>query len=282
MGLDPAAYRELIRRALKEDLGDDGDVTTAAIFADEIGSARLTSKGTGVLAGIDLFAEVFREIDPGTVVEPKLGDGDELEPGDIVALARGSAASLLAAERVALNFVSFLSGIATAARRYARAAGQAGATKIIDTRKTLPGYRELSKYAVKTGGGENHRMGLYDMVLIKDNHIDLAGSVTTAVRRVRSKWAGRFRIEVECRTLKEVAEALDARVDIVMLDNMPRREIARALKLIGGRAKVEVSGNADLSTVKRLAGKAIDFISVGRLTHSVESFDFSLKVEALT
>ena len=278
--INPKAYRDLIKRALAEDLGSQGDVTTAAIFADEQGSARLTSKDSGIAAGLEIFEAVFKEIDPATTVEFKFTDGESIEPGDVVAVARGKAASLLAAERVALNFVSYLSGIATAARELSNAAARGG-TKILDTRKTLPGYRELAKYAVRVGGAENHRMGLFDMVLIKDNHIDLAGSIATAVRRVRIKWDDRFKIEVECRSLREVTEALEAKVDMIMLDNMQPRETRRAVKLIGGRAKVELSGNMDLASVKRLAGPGVDYISVGSLTHSVRVFDFSLKVEAI-
>jgi len=278
--INPKTYRDLIKSALAEDLGSEGDVTTAAIFADEQGSARLTSKDSGVAAGLEIFAAVFKEIDPATTVEFKLTDGEPLEPGDVVAIVRGKAASLLAAERVALNFVSYLSGIATAARKLSGAAARGG-TKILDTRKTLPGYRELAKYAVRVGGAENHRMGLFDMVLIKDNHIDLAGSIATAVRRVHIKWGDRFKIEVECRSLIEVAEALEAKVEMIMLDNMQPRDIRRAVKLIGGRAKVELSGNMDLASAKRLAGPGVDYISVGSLTHSVRSFDFSLKVEAI-
>jgi len=280
--MDGEASRELIVWALQEDLGKEGDVTTSAIFGDEPGSARLTSKGTGILAGCAVFAQVFNEVDSSTSVDFKSADGDSIEPGDVVAVVHGRASSLLAGERVALNFISFLSGIATATRAYVTAASRKGAqTTILDTRKTLPGFRELSKYAVRVGGAQNHRMGLYDMVLIKDNHIDLTGSIEAAVRRVRAKWGDRFSIEVECRTLAEVAQALDAKVDIIMLDNMPPGLIRKAVKSAAGRAKIEVSGNMDLDAVKRIAGKGIDFISVGKLTHSVISFDFSLKVEAL-
>lgn len=272
-------YRDLIKRALSEDLGSEGDVTTAAIFADERGSARLTSKSAGVVAGLDIFAAVFAEVDPETVVEPKVADGEAVEPGDVVAVVLGRATSLLSGERTALNFISYLSGIATAAKELSSAAR--GGTVILDTRKTLPGYRELAKYAVRMGGAKNHRMGLFDMVLIKDNHIDLAGSIEAAVRRVRAKWSDRFPIEVECRTLREVEEALEARVDWIMLDNMRPREIRRAVKRVGGRAKVELSGNMSLASVKRLSGPGVDYISVGGLTHSVRAFDLSLKVEAI-
>jgi nicotinate-nucleotide pyrophosphorylase (carboxylating) len=181
---------------------------------------------------------------------------------------------------VALNFLGFLSGIATRANYYVQALGDSPTTEILDTRKTLPGFRVLSKYAVRTGGGKNHRQGLFDMILIKDNHIDLAGSLSEAVARVRQKWGDRFRIEAECRTLDEVHEAVRAKVDIIMLDNMEIPTIRSAISIVGGRAKVEVSGNVDMKQIKKLRSQGIDFISIGSLTHSVKSFDFSMKVDS--
>ena len=296
--MDITAYRELVADALAEDLGENGDVTTQAIFAEETGRAVLRSKARGILAGVELFAEVFRQVDPGIAIEFERQDGSPLRERDVVARLEGRVASLLSGERVALNFLSYLSGIATATRSYVEAAGGDGAggerpslsrgvkgevpigvPHILDTRKTLPGYRTLAKYAVNVGGGRNHRIGLYDMVLIKDNHIDFAGSIRTAVERVRSKWGQRFVIEVECRDLDEVDEALECGCDIIMLDNMDPQELERAVARISGRAKVEVSGNMDLEKVGALRGSGVDFISVGRLTHSVEAFDFSLTVE---
>ncbi|HUX22453.1 MAG TPA: carboxylating nicotinate-nucleotide diphosphorylase [Spirochaetia bacterium] len=296
--MDAASYNELVASALAEDLGDNGDVTTQAIFNDERGRAVLISKDRGVLAGIDLFAEVFRQIDPEVRVELECEDGSFLKERDVVARLEGRVTSLLAGERVALNFLSYLSGIASATRRYVEAVGGDGSggelpslsrgvegevpigfPTVLDTRKTLPGYRNLAKYAVSIGGGRNHRIGLHDMVLIKDNHIDFAGSIRTAVERVRAKWGERFVIEVECRDLDEVQEALECGCNIIMLDNMDRGTIDRALEAIAGRAKVEVSGNMDLEKIASLSESGVDFISVGRLTHSVEAFDFSLKVE---
>lgn len=282
--IDRKAYEELVRRALEEDLGDAGDVTTEAIFGDELGSAVLRSKDSGVLAGSEIFTAVFRELDPGVEVSFEAEEGADLRPGVIVARLSGKTAALLSGERTAINFLSFLSGIATSARRYSAAiagasGGAARAPVILDTRKTLPGYRVLAKYAVRVGGGKNHRIGLYDMVLIKDNHIDFAGSIARAVERVRSRWGSKFEIEVECRSAAEVAEALAAEADMIMLDNMDDATIKESVTLIAGRAKIEASGNMDLERVARLACSGVDFISVGRITHSVTAFDFSMKVE---
>jgi nicotinate-nucleotide pyrophosphorylase (carboxylating) len=218
-------------------------------------------------------------------------DGDEIHPGDAICEITGKAVSLLSAERVALNFLSFLSGVATATRRYVELAEKHGKAKILDTRKTVPGYRELSKYAVRAGGGENHRMGLYDMILIKDNHIDLAGSIPRAIEAVRRRWNNRYRIEVECRTLGEVEEALDAEADIIMLDNMALPDMLAAVALTRARlesgphartgldrtVKLEASGNVTLDTVGDISAAGVDFISVGAITHSAKALDFSLR-----
>ena len=205
-----ADYMPILELALREDLGDLGDVTSQAVVPDGERSAALWSKGEGVLAGEEVFAAVFRALDPGVRVEFLLHDGEELARGARVATVAGRALSLLSAERTAINFIAFLSGIATATRELVDIARASGKAVILDTRKTLPGWRALSKYAVRVGGGENHRQGLYDMVLIKDNHVDSAGSVAAAVAKVRERWGGRFRIEVECRSTAEVDEALAA------------------------------------------------------------------------
>jgi len=277
----PDDYLPLVQLALREDLGNRGDVTTGAVFADEISQATLVSKDTGVLAGSEVFRAVFREIDNELSIDFKHADGDELKPGDTVAIVDGKIVSILTGERVAINFLSFLSGIATSARRFSEAAAAGGRAIILDTRKTLPGYRNLSKYAVRTGGASNHRNGLYDMVLIKDNHIDFAGSITRAVERVRSKWGNEFRIEVECRTLDDVREALACGVEVIMLDNMDAQLVRDAVALKSGTAAVEfeASGNVTLERAGVLSGTGVDFISVGSLTHSVKGFDFSLKTD---
>jgi nicotinate-nucleotide pyrophosphorylase (carboxylating) len=273
-------YLPLLELALREDLGDLGDVTSEAVTPDGEQSATLWSKDTGVLAGEEVFAAVFRRIDPSTRVEFSVHDGARLEPGQAVAAVRGKTRSILSAERTGLNFLSFLSGIATATNAAVAKARESGRAVILDTRKTLPGWRALSKYAVTLGGGRNHRQGLYDMVLIKDNHVDAAGSVAEAVRRARERWGERFAIEVECRTPAEVDEALAAGVRMIMLDNMDASAIAREVGRIGGRATVEASGSMGLDRIPAASAAGVDFISVGALTHSVRSFDFSLKMDA--
>ncbi len=284
-------YLPLVKLALREDLGDRGDVTTSAVFSDEVSQAVLLSKDHGVLAGEEVFGAVFREIDSQVTLEFFHHDGDTLEPGDKVATVRGKITSILTGERIAINFISLLSGIATSARQFAEAAAAAGNAVVLDTRKTIPGFRALSKYAVRTGGARNHRTGLYDMVLLKDNHIDFAGSITEAVKRVRSRWSDEFRIEVECRTLADVEEALESGVDVVMLDNMDVSLVERAVALRnsaeavgadhagGGAVDFEASGNMNLETVGTMSTAGVDFISVGSLTHSVRSFDFSLRTD---
>jgi len=273
-------YRALLELALREDLGDLGDITTEAVAPRGTGRAVLLSKDTGVLAGAEVFAAVFRTIDPSTRVAFLLQDGAALARGQRVAEVSGSRRAILCGERTALNFLSFLSGIATSASVLVDQAAASGHALILDTRKTLPGWRALSKYAVTAGGGKNHRQGLYDMVLIKDNHVDAAGSVTEAVRRVRTRWGSRFRIEVECRSPAEVDEALAAGVDMIMLDNMPPADMAREVGKVGGRLPVEASGNMGPERIPAASAAGVDFISVGALTHSVRSFDFSLKLEA--
>jgi len=271
-------YLPLLQIALREDLGDSGDVTSQAVAPDGERAATLWSKDTGVLAGEEVFAAVFRAIDTDVRVRFALHDGAFLEKGQRVAEVTGRAVSVLSGERTSLNFISFLSGIATATRSLVMQARATGNAVILDTRKTLPGWRALSKYAVTVGGGRNHRQGLYDMVLIKDNHIDSAGSIAEAVRRVRARWGTRFVVEVECRSAAEVSDALAAGVDIIMLDNMEAEEIRREVQRIAGRAKVEASGTMTPERIPAVSAAGVDFISVGAITHSVRSFDFSLKI----
>ena len=228
--------------------------------------------------GEEVFAAVFRAIDPDVRVRFALHDGALLDTGQRVAEVTGRALSVLSGERTSLNFISFLSGIATATRALVVQARAAGNAVILDTRKTLPGWRALSKYAVTVGGGRNHRQGLYDMVLIKDNHVDSAGSIAEAVRRVRARWGTRFAVEVECRSAAEVNDALAAGVDMIMLDNMDAEEIGREVQRIAGRAKVEASGTMTPERIPAVSAAGVDFISVGAITHSVRSFDFSLKM----
>jgi nicotinate-nucleotide pyrophosphorylase (carboxylating) len=277
--MEESDYLPLISLALREDLGDLGDITSQAVVPDAQGSATLWSKDTGVLAGEAVFAAVFRAVDPQVSVNFSLHDGAALRKGDRVAGVRGMTASLLSGERTALNFISFLTGISTATRSLAALARDSGHAVILDTRKTLPGWRALSKYAVTVGGGKNHRQGLYDMILIKDNHIDAAGSIAAAVRRVRDRWGTRFTVEVECRTDAEVVDALDAGADIIMLDNMDPDRIREEVRRIAGRARVEASGTMSADKIPAASAAGVDFISVGALTHSVRAFDFSLKID---
>ena len=274
--LDPVLYREIVRRALSEDLRG-GDVTTeATVSAKQRASGEIQIKAACVLAGLDVAVEVFLQLDPDTEIERLRQDGDLCRPGDLVARVSGFAAALLTAERTALNFLQRLSGIATLARRYVKAAG--GLVTILDTRKTTPMLRVLEKYAVRTGGAANHRLALGDGVLIKDNHIRLAGSVTKAVKRVRA--AGHdMSIEVEAQSLTDVTEALDAGVSIVLVDNFSLEDVREAVKWCRGRAKVEISGRVTLNRVAALAAAGADYISVGALTHSAPAVDMSFELK---
>jgi len=273
------SFNRLLDMALQEDLDVRGDVTSEAIFQEERCTCRLVSKGEGILAGIECFQEVFHRIDPAVQWEGGLEDGDELSPGLIVARFSGPTKSILVGERTALNFLGYLSGIATITHRMVLAAKEKGKASILDTRKTLPGYRALAKYAVRVGGGRNHRFGLYDMVLIKDNHIDAVGSLTEAVKRVRTRWGREFLVEVECRTLEDVREAVESGVDRILLDNMDPETTSAAVHWVAGRVPLESSGDMTLERVGTYAATGVDFISVGRITHSVPSFNFSLQVE---
>jgi len=273
------SFNRLLDMALQEDLDVRGDVTSEAIFQEERCTCRLVSKGEGILAGIECFQEVFHRIDPAVQWEGGLEDGDELSPGLVVARFSGPTKSILVGERTALNFLGYLSGIATITHRMVLAAKEKGKASILDTRKTLPGYRALAKYAVRVGGGRNHRFGLYDMVLIKDNHIDAVGSLTEAVKRVRTRWGREFLVEVECRTLEDVREAVESGVDRILLDNMDPETTSAAVHWVAGRVPLESSGDMTLERVGTYAATGVDFISVGRITHSVPSFNFSLQVE---
>lgn len=271
-------FNELLELALLEDLGEKGDVTSRAIFKDDMSAAALKSKDEGVLAGLEYFIKVFQRVDPSLQIHSLKNDGDLITVGETIAIIKGKTVSILEAERTAINFLSFLSGIATETRAHVEAMDGKGKCVILDTRKTLPGYRRLSKYAVLQGQGKNHRMGLYDMVMIKDNHIDAAGSIHQAVTKVRDKWGNRFRIEVETRSLQEVEEALAEGVDVIMLDNMSPEEVVAAVQRADGRVLFEASGNMDMEKVKEYAPLGIDYISIGKITHSVKAFDFSLVV----
>jgi nicotinate-nucleotide pyrophosphorylase (carboxylating) len=277
--LDPVLYRDLVAGSLAEDVGS-GDITTAAIVpGDTRGRGTFLTKAQVVVAGLDVAREVFRQVDSSVVFEAWRRDGDACEPGAELARVTGRAAALLVAERTALNLLQALSGMATLTRAFVEAAGPG--IGILDTRKTPPLQRALAKYAVRCGGGRNHRTGLFDGILIKDNHIRIAGSIGEAVRRVRASRTTRP-IEVEAQDLAQVDEAIAAGVDIIMLDNLDDAATAAAIARIGGRARVELSGNMTLTRVRALAASGADFISVGALTHSAPAADISLEIEVET
>jgi nicotinate-nucleotide pyrophosphorylase (carboxylating) len=274
--IDPEAYRDTVARALAEDIGA-GDVTTQATV-DALVPARgeLIAKSECVIAGLDVAGEAFRQLDPSAQVVVHQGDGSRCVPGDLIAEIHGKAAAMLTAERTALNFLQRLSGIATITRRFVDATG--GRIAILDTRKTTPLLRVLEKYAVRAGGGTNHRVGLYDAVLIKDNHIRLAGGVRAAVERTRAS-RGDLPIEIEAQSLAQVDDAIQAGVDVILLDNLTPAQLVEAISRIGGRAKIEISGGVTLDRIPELAATGADFVSVGALTHSAPAADISLEIE---
>jgi nicotinate-nucleotide pyrophosphorylase (carboxylating) len=277
--LDPGMYRELVRRALAEDFGW-GDVTTETIIErNQKARAVMLAKAPCVIAGLDVAAEAFRQMDPAVAITLMCVDGTRCQPGTVVAEYRGYAAAMLTAERTALNFLQRLSGIATHTRQFVDAGG--GGITILDTRKTTPLLRALEKYAVRAGGGTNHRSGLDDGILIKDNHIRLAGGVTPAVTKMR-KGNREMPTEVEATTLKEVDEAIQAGADIVLLDNMSTPDIIEAVKRCRGRAKTEISGGVTLARMRELAATGADYVSIGALTHSAPAIDLSLEIEPVT
>lgn len=275
--MDPH-LKKLIEEALSEDIGP-GDVTAeATIPAGSTSSAFMLAKQDLVLAGLNVSAAVFHSLDPGIQFLPLAKDGDRIHAGTEIAKLSGNTRALLAGERIALNLLQHMSGIATLTANYV-ALLNGLAVQILDTRKTLPGLRQLEKYAVHIGGGRNHRFGLYDGVLIKDNHIKASGGITKAVEAARKKAHHLLKIEVETRTLDEVREALAAKTDIIMLDNMPIDMMREAVTLINRQALVEASGNVTLNTVRAIAETGVDFISSGSLTHSAPAVDISMKIK---
>jgi nicotinate-nucleotide pyrophosphorylase (carboxylating) len=262
-----------IRRALKEDVGR-GDATTNAIVPPEARmKGQIVAKQDGVIAGLDAARAAYQLLDSEVDFAAQVGDGSRVTRGRLLALVSGRARSLLTAERTALNFLGRMSGIATLTRQFVDAVAGTRAV-ILDTRKTAPGLRAADKLAVKLGGGGNHRIGLYDMILIKDNHIDFAGGIEEAVRRARAVRSG-LPIEVEARTLGDLKIALQLGVERILLDNMSVEEMAEAVRLTNSRAKLEASGNVTLENVRQIAETGVDFISVGALTHSAKAFDVS-------
>lgn len=268
----------LISEALAEDIGS-GDVTSAVtIPVDAQGSAEIRAKQDLVPAGLDVARQVFHALDPAIIYETLVEEGAPIQAGDALASVSGRTRMLLAGERVALNLLQHLSGIATLTAQYA-AKLKGTKARILDTRKTLPGLRALEKYAVRIGGGRNHRFGLFDGILIKDNHITAAGGITRAVELARNRAHHLLKIEVETKTLDEVKEALASGADIIMLDNMPLDMMRQAVRLVGGRVPVEASGNVSLETVRQIAETGVDLISAGSLTHSAPAADISMKLK---
>lgn len=273
------SIRAIVERALEEDLGQ-GDITTDALIPPDVrGAGSLVAKTTGVIAGLEVALEVFRQTDTSVETRVLMSDGSAVSPGDVVAEVEGSVAGILKGERVALNFIQRLSGIATATSTYVNAV-QGTAARIIDTRKTVPGLRQLEKYAVRVGGGHNHRYNLSDGVLIKDNHIaalrarDLG--LVEIVRLARENSPHTVKVEIEVESIEEAREALEARADVIMLDNMSPDEMRRVVAMTGGRCLLEASGGINLDTVRAVAETGVDLISVGALTHSVRAMDISL------
>ena len=276
MPLPPGALA-VIDAALAEDVGP-GDFTTLwTVPEDRRAEARIVAKSPGVIAGSEVAAEVFRRVDPLIEVTVDVVDGTALQPGDVAMTLRGSARSILTGERTALNFMQRLSGVATVTRRYVRALEGTGA-RVIDTRKTTPGLRALEKYAVRAGGGVNHRGGLDQGILIKDNHIRLAGGVKNAVTRMR-QINREMPTEVEAQSLEQVDDALAAGADIILLDNLSTADLTEAVKRCAGRVKTEISGGVTLSRMPELAETGADYVSIGALTHSAPAVDLSFEIE---
>jgi len=270
--------KELIKLALEEDI-QDGDVTTLAIVdEDEMCKGKLVAKQNGVIAGLEVFRYVFKLLDGnGLKFYSKYYDGAEVQRGDLIAEFSGKMRTVLSGERTALNILQRMSGVATKTRRYVEQLKDTK-TELLDTRKTMPGFRYLDKYAVAIGGGTNHRIGLFDMVMLKENHIKAAGSIQKAVNVVREKYGNKYKIEVETGNLEEVMDALDSDVDIIILDNMPIEEMQASVLMINKKVKTEASGNITLENIKSVAETGVDYISVGAITHSVNALDISLLI----
>lgn len=263
---------KIIDSALDEDIGSGDLSTNLLISSDKRAKALMRAKSDGIISGLFVAEKVFKKLDNEVDWRPKFKDGDNVRVNDLIVEFEGSYRMILTGERTALNFLQRMSGIATETSKYVEAIKGTKA-KILDTRKTVPGLRILDKYAVKMGGGTNHRIGLFDMVMIKDNHIKVAGGILPAVKNVKKRLKNGIQIEVETSNLHEVEEAVEAGADIIMLDNMTTEMMKKSVELINGRAKVEASGNVTLKRVREIAETGVDFISIGALTHSVAAFD---------
>ncbi len=283
MDLSPESIREVVESALREDIGR-GDLTTLAVIpAGAQATARIVMREAGVVAGLPVLAAVFTTVDPALAVTPLVAEGAAVPAGTVAAEIYGSARGILTGERVALNLIQRLSGIASLTARYVAAVGDLPA-RVLDTRKTTPGLRVLEKYAVRVGGGVNHRFGLYDAVMLKDNHLALlAGqgvAIGEAVRRARAAVGPLVRVEVEADTVEQARQAAEAGADLILLDNMPPAMLREAVAAVGGRARLEASGGITLETIRAVAETGVDYISVGALTHSARALDVSLDVIA--
>lgn len=280
--LTDQAIHQFIQQALREDIGEGDHSTLGAVPDSRQGSARLIVKDEGILAGVEMAHQIFHEVDPTLQLTQLKKDGDEVHRGEIAFTVSGNAQSILMAERVVLNCMQRMSGIATYTHRLTQLIAGTKA-KLMDTRKTTPNFRLMEKWAVAIGGGVNHRFALYDMVMLKDNHVDLAGGIRPAIERIKAylhKNNKNLKIEIETRTLQEVEEVLAfGGVDIIMLDNMSLKDMKQAVAMIGSRYKTEASGGITETTLRTVAECGVDFISVGALTHSVKSLDLSLKIE---
>jgi len=279
MQIDQRVLENVVRMALQEDIGN-GDVTTNSIVPPGTpGTGKLLAKEPGIIAGLDVAEATFRMVDPHLTITRLVKDGDVVAKGQILMEVVGSARSILTGERVALNFLQRMSGIATRTAKFVELVRYYNA-KIVDTRKTTPGLRALEKYAVQIGGGRNHRFGLFDAVLIKDNHIEIAGGVKQAIMKARHQIPHTMKVEVEVETLEMIDEALEVKADIIMLDNMTPDLMRDAVEKIAGRALIEASGGVTEETIVDIAKTGVDFISIGALTHAIKSLDISLDIEA--
>lgn len=269
---------EHIKRALREDIASE-DVSTAAVMPEaHRGTVELIAKQDGVIAGLQVFERIFKILDPAARFDASVSDGQRISSGQLLGIVHADVRALLSGERVALNYLQRMSGIATKTRQAVDALAEAGSkTVIVDTRKTTPGMRIFEKEAVRLGGGGNHRFNLSDGVMLKDNHLDAAGGIANAVKAARSRVPFVRKIEVECETLEQVSEAVEAGADIIMLDNMSTQQMKGALSLIDGRAETECSGNVDIDALQGIAALGVDYVSSGALTHSAGILDLSMK-----
>ncbi len=271
--------KKIIEIALYEDL-QNGDVTTQAIISSSANcTAKIIAKENGIVCGLDVAKYVFEFLEQKNIIWNQFKtDGDDIKKGEVIAELSASYTSILSGERTALNFLQRMSGVASKTNTFVKALAGTN-TKLLDTRKTLPGFRYFDKYSVLMGGGTNHRYGLYDMVMLKENHIKVAGSITKAVEVIRNKYNNKYKIEVETTNLNEVKEAITVNADIIMLDNMSIEQMKDCNNFINGRAKTEASGNVGINNIREIALTGVDFISVGAITHSVNALDISLLIQ---